>query len=229
MLQCIGAACFTLRSGTVIEKLVKALGCRLFLDGMRTHINLSKRPFTNHRLLWISLVAVYFISFWLLLFISSEKSRVVAKQIEVSQRIEAQKEAAAEAMSEQERRKREQQKTVLNEQQAVQLASARQLIQRKQFSWNRMIRDIEEYVPKATRIMSIKVEGIVNTSDVIVARLQLKALGTTPDELTLMMSNLEKSNGLFVVGETGQDAMSESGETPFTISVLYQPSKGDAQ
>ena len=77
--------------------------------------------------------------------------------------------------------------------------------------------------------MSIKVEGIVNTSDVIVARLQLKALGTNPDELTAMMSNLEKSNGLFVVGETEQDAMAESGETPFTISVLYQPSKGDTQ
>jgi len=163
------------------------------------------------------------------LWMASEKSRVAAKQLEVSQRIEAQKEAAIEAVREQERRKLEQQKIVLTEQQALQLASARQLIQRKVFSWNRMISDLEEYVPKNTRIMSIKVEEILNTSDDVSARVQVKALGTTSDELTAMMLNLEKSNGLFVVGETGQDALAESGETPFTIHLRYQPSRGNAR
>ncbi|HZM89789.1 MAG TPA: hypothetical protein VFF31_24920 [Blastocatellia bacterium] len=196
---------------------------------MRTNINLSRRPFTNRRLLWIALVGVYFIGFWMFLWMASEKSRVAAKQLEVSQRIEAQKEAAIEAVREQERRKLEQQKIVLTEQQALQLASARQLIQRKVFSWNRMISDLEEYVPKNTRIMSIKVEEIVNTSDDVSARVQVKALGTTSDELTAMMLNLEKSNGLFVVGETGQDALAESGETPFTIHLRYQPSRGNAR
>ena len=179
--------------------------------------------------MWIGLVAVYFIAFWLFLWMTAEKSRVVAKQIEVSQRIEAQKEAAAEAIREEERRKLEQQKIVLTNTQAMQLASARQLIQRKAFSWNRMIGDIEEYVPKNTRIMSIKVEEIISTTDEVTARVQVKALGTTPDELTAMMSNLEKSNGLFLVGETGQDAMAESGETPFTINLVYKPSKSEAQ
>lgn len=196
---------------------------------MRTHINLSRRPFTNHRLMWIGLVAVYFIAFWLFLWMTGEKSRVVAKQTEVSQRIEAGKELAAEAIREEERRKLEQQKIVLTDQQAMQLASARQLIQRKVFSWNKMIRDIEEYIPKNTRIMSIKVEEIVNTASDVTARVQVKAVGTTPDELTAMMTNLEKSNGLFIVGETGQDATVESGETPFTINLVYKPSRGDGQ
>lgn len=196
---------------------------------MRTHVNLSRRPFTNHRLLWIALIAVYFIAFWLFLWMTAEKSRVIAKQIEVTQRIEGQKAAALEAIREQERRKREQQKIVLTEQQAMQLASARQLIQRKVFSWNKMIGDIEEYVPKNTRIMSIKVEKIVNTTEDVTARVQVKALGTTPDEMTAMMSNLDKSGGLFIVGETGQEATAESGETPFTINLVYKPSKGDPQ
>lgn len=136
---------------------------------------------------------------------------------------------AAEAISEQERRKLEQQKIVLTDPQAMQLASARQLIQRKVFSWNKMIGDIEEYIPKNTRIMSIKVEEIVNSGADVTARVQVKALGTTPDELTAMMTNLEKSNGLFIVGETGQDATVESGETPFTINLVYKPSRGEAQ
>jgi hypothetical protein len=179
--------------------------------------------------MWIGLVAVYFIAFWLFLWMTGEKSRVVAKQTEVSQRIEAGKAMAAEANSEQERRKLEQQKIVLTDQHAMQLASARQLIQRKVFSWNKMIGDIEEYIPKNTRIMSIKVEEIVNSGADVTARVQVKALGTTPDELTAMMTNLEKSNGLFFVGETGQDATVESGETPFTINLVYKPSRGDAQ
>jgi hypothetical protein len=196
---------------------------------MRTYINLSKQPFTNHRFLWIALVAIYFLAFWLFLWMTGEKSHVIARQIEVRQQIDAQKEAAADAVREQERRKLEQQKTVLNEQQSMQLASARQLIRRKVFSWNKMIGDIESYVPKNTRIMSIKVDGIVDATEEVTARVQVKALGTTPDELTAMMDNLEKSGGRFIVGETGQESTVETGETPFTINLIYRPSKGDSQ
>jgi Tfp pilus assembly protein PilN len=196
---------------------------------MRTYINLSRRPFTNHRLLWIGLVGVYFIALWLFLWMTGEKSRVIAKQTEVQQRIDGQKAAVAEALAEQDRRKLEQRKIVLNEQQAMQLASARRLIQRKMFSWDRLIGDIETYVPNNTKIMSIKVAEIVNTTDEMTARVQLKALGTTTDELTAMMANLEKSGGLFIVGETGQEPTAESGETPFTINLVYRPSKGNAQ
>ena len=192
---------------------------------MRTRVNLSRRPFTNHRVLWIALVAVYFIALWLFLFMSTEKSRVIAKQIEVKQLIDGQKAAVDAATEELERRKLEQRKIVLSEQQAIQLASARKLIQHKMFSWNKLIGDIEEYVPKNTRIMSIK----VNTTDEVMAQVQLKALGTTTDELTTMMANLEKSGGLFMVGETGQETTTESGETPFTINLVYRPSRGNPQ
>jgi len=154
---------------------------------------------------------------------SSEKSRVIAKQNDVLTQIAGNRAAADRAIEEAERRKREHQKVVITEQQAMQLASARQLIQRKMFSWNRMISDIEEYVPKNTRIMSIKVQEIASNSDDVTARIQVKALGTTTDELTTMMTNLEKSNGLFVVGDTNQDPTIESGETPFTLDLLYKP------
>jgi ribosome-binding factor A len=196
---------------------------------MRTQINLSTQPFKNHRLMWIGLVAVYFIGFWLVLWIAAEKGHVIAKETEVKRRIEGQKEAAEEAKREQERRKQTQQKTIVTEQQALQLAAARQLIQRKGFSWNRMIGDIEEYVPKNTRIMSIKVEEVASESDQVMARVQVKAIGTTAAELTEMMTSLEKSGGLFTVGETAQDAISESGETPFTLNLIYKPSRGDSR
>jgi len=196
---------------------------------MRTRINLSRRPFTNHRLLWIALVASYFLAFWLFLWMTTEKSRVLAKQNEIIQRMEGQKQAVEEARLEEDRRKQLQQKTVLTEQQATQLASARQLINKKLFSWNRMIGDIEEYVPKKARIMSIKVDEIGGAGQEVVASIRVKALGITPGEMTEMMTNLEKSGGRFIVGETSQDATVESGETPFTINLIYKPFRGDAK
>jgi hypothetical protein len=160
---------------------------------------------------------------------TTEKSRVLAKQTEIIQRMEGQKQAVEEALKEEERQKQRQQKTMLTEQQAIQLASARQLINKKMFSWNRMIGDLEEYVPKKARIMSIKVDEIGGAGEEVVASIRVKALGTTPDEMTEMMSNLEKSGGRFVVGETGQDATVESGEIPFTLNLIYKPFRGDAK
>jgi hypothetical protein len=194
---------------------------------MRTQINLSRQPFTNRRLLWIVLAAIYLTGFWLFLWIATEKDRVLAKQTELKLQIEGQRQAAIDAKLEQERRSSSEQKIVATEQQAVQLAGARQLIQRKTFSWNRMIGEIEGYVPNKTRIMSIKVEEIATEGDQLLAVVQVKALGTTPGEMTEMMLALEKSGGLFTVGETGQDATVESGETPFTLNLIYKPSRGN--
>src|SRR5438128_3774859 len=117
---------------------------------MRTSINLSSRPFTNHRIFWIALFVVYFTGLWLFLWMASEKNRVIAKADSVKQRIEGQEKLAKAAVEEQKRREQDKQKIVVTEQQAMELAGARQLIQRKSFSWNKIISDIEEYIPKNT-------------------------------------------------------------------------------
>jgi len=196
---------------------------------MRTQVNLSRQPFTNRRVLWIALTLVYLTSFWLFLWIATEKDRVLAKETELKLRIGEQRQAATEANLERERRAKSEVKIVVTEQQALQLAAARQLIQHKGFSWNRLISEIEDYVPKNTRIMSIKIEEIAIEGDRPIAFVEVKALGTTPGEMTEMMMSLEKSGGLFVVGEAGQDANLETGETPFTLNLTYKPSRGDSQ
>lgn len=196
---------------------------------MRTKLNLSTRPFTNHRLFWIVLVVVYFTSLWLMLWFANEKGSVIVRADDLKRRIDSQKQLAKEATDDLERRKKEQVRVVVTEPQAIELAAARQLIQRKVFSWNRMLSDIEEYVPKNTRIISIKVDESANATDEAMARVQVKAIGTTAGEMTEMMISLEKSGGLFEVGETGQDATTDNGETPFTLNLTYRPRRGNSQ
>src|SRR5438067_1633883 len=147
---------------------------------MRTKLNLSTRPFTNHRLFWIALIVVYATSLWLILWFVNEKAGVIARADDVKKRIDSQKQLFQDAVAERDRRKKEEVKVVVTEQQEIELAAARQLIGRKVFSWNKMLSDIEEYVPKQARITSIKVEEAADNPDEAIAKIQVKAVGATP-------------------------------------------------
>src|SRR5215211_2049115 len=104
---------------------------------MRTDLNLSSRPFSNHRIFWIAVVAVFFISLWLLLWVSAEKSLVSAQADRLSRRITAQEEIVKQAEIDKQMRSQSQVEVKLDDQQRMQLAAARQLVSRKSFSWNR--------------------------------------------------------------------------------------------
>jgi Tfp pilus assembly protein PilN len=195
---------------------------------MRINVNLSNRPFTNHKLFWIGLAAVFFVSLWLALFVVAEKTRVSAEINRVSMRIQQNETELQQIRVEAEKRNAQVKQVVLSEQDSLQLAAARQLIERKAFTWNRLMGDIETYIPNDTRIVSIKVEEVANASEGVAAEVEVKALGKTAAQLTEMMTSLSNSNGLFILGQTSQEQAADTGEIPFTINVTYRPSRGGA-
>ena len=194
---------------------------------MRTSLNLSSRPFANHRLFWIAIAFVFFVSLWLGLWVNSEKSRVIAKADEVAGMVKAQEGKVDEYQKELERRSKANERIPLSEQEAVELASARQLIANKSFSWNKLIADIERFVPNHTKIMSIQVTETSTESGSVVAQVEIKAVGQASGQLTEMMENLEKSGGLFEVRSFGQEAVADTGEVPFALRVTYLPNRGE--
>ena len=200
---------------------------RLSLQSMRTSLNLSSRPFANHRLFWIAIALVFFVSLWLGLWVNSEKSRVHAKADEVAGMVEAQAGKVEEYKKELERRTKADVRIALNEQDAVQLAAARQLIASKAFSWNKLIGDIERFVPNKAKIVSIQVAGASTESGSVAAQVEIKAIGQTSGQLTEMMESLEKSGGLFDVRSFSQEAVTETGEVPFALRVTYLPNRGE--
>jgi hypothetical protein len=132
-------------------------------------------------------------------------------------------------LQEAERRSRMQPKVVISEPDAVQLAAARQLIERKNFSWDRIISDIEGYVPNDTRILSIKVGEVAASPEGVYATVEVKALGKTPAELTEMMTKMDASGGLFERRQASQEQATDSGEVPFTLVLAYRASRGGGQ
>lgn len=202
---------------------------QLFFKVMRTYLNLSSRPFTNHRIYWFAVVSVFLISLWLLLWISAEKNYVSAQADRINRRISEQEELVRQTELERQSRSQSQQQVVLDDQQRMQLAAARQLISTKAFSWNRLIGDIEMYIPKDARILSIKVDEVTSGQQSGSATVEVKALGKTAAQMTEMMQALEKSGGLFVISQSGQDAAAETGEVPFSLNLIYSPSRGNAR
>lgn len=211
-----------------VESLATRPRFRLLLILMRTQLNLSSRPFTNHRLFWIAITSVVFVSLWFFLWVSAELTQVSAKADAVKVRIESQKAVAEAAKAEREKKEREQRQILITDQEALELASARVLILQKSFAWDRMIADLEQLVPHQARIAAIKVDGISEANG-LSAKVQIKALGVTTAQMTEMMTNIEKSGGMFVTGQADQDPTTDNGETPFTLELTYNPTRGNAR
>jgi hypothetical protein len=203
---------------------------QLSFNVMRTQLNLSSKPFYNHRLFWIGIAAVFFVSLWLLLWMDAERSRVSAQTMETqsdADLLRKRNDAAAQARQE---ARQQQPVTVLDESQLRQLAGARSLIGQKSFSWNRLLGDLEKFVPKQARITGVRVTEIVELEDGVAANIELRAAGRGYTEMNEMMARIEESAGLFkIAGTATQNTQDETGETPFTLNLIYSPARGGAR
>ena len=177
----------------------------------------------------MAIAVVFFISLWLFLWITTEKNQVSAKADRINLNIKDLQGQVETAKLERERREREQKPPDVTDQDRIELASARQLLERKSFSWNRVMSEIERYIPKDARVAGLKIDEIANLGQDDIADIELKMIGKTPAQMTEMMELLEKSGGLFAIRQSNQDAPDESGEVPFTLAVIYSPSRGATQ
>lgn len=196
---------------------------------MRTTINLSARPFTNHRLVYIAMAALLLVSLWLYLWTVSERGLVTAKANSAAVRVRDAQERLDKARHDSEARAHEQQPPPVTDLDRIELASARQLLERRAFSFNRLMVDIEHYVPKDARVLSLKLEKIAPLGQPITAHVEVKALGKTTAQMTQMMEKVEKSGGLFAIRQSMQEATQDTGEVGFTLNLLYSPAEGEAQ
>lgn len=166
---------------------------------------------------------LFLTSLWLALWIAAETTRVSARADQIDFQIKRNEDEVIRIKEEEEKRKRDLQMAVMSEQDTFQLAAARQLIERKALSWNRLISDIESYVPQDVRIMSIKVNEILESTDGAAAAIEIKAIGKTPAQMTEMMAKLNDSKGLFTLGQSTQEQITDANEVPFTINATYSP------
>jgi len=197
---------------------------------MRTTLNLSGRPFANHRLFYVAIAAVLLLSLWLYLWTYSQRSLVTAKADITAVRVRDAQERLDKAQQDHQHKAEEKQPTPVSDQDRLELASARQLLARRAFSFNSLFATIEHYVPKTARLVGLKVEKVAPIGQPITANVEVKAVGQSAAAMTEMMEKLEKSGGVLAIRQSTQEAAPDNGsEIPFTLVLTYTPGGGEAR
>ena len=191
---------------------------------MSVNVNLASRPFNNRALPWLITVGILFLSFVGLL--------LVVQQTISANRSAAQAEAEVNALKQKEQTlvsTAEKVKESLTAQQLLDLSAAHELVDRKGFSWSRLLADLESSLPDEVRVSRIAVRGVTTEGNQTIAQLELAVFSKAPKTITEMMSVMDRE-GIFHADlrvQNLQKGRAEAG-TEYELDVLYRPRAGVA-
>jgi hypothetical protein len=194
---------------------------------MPMNLNLSRQPYTNRRLFWICLFAILFAGMSFAFWTATSRAQVASEINDLKSQIKQKQETLDILKEKASQNKVTVIQTVLTEEQKYQLASARQLIAQKSFSWNGLLSDIEKYVPNRARILSIKIGEGAKMKEKGTVLIEIAAAGEAPAQMTEMMSNIENSSGKFTLDQADQLQTADDGSVPFNLKLIYKPTRGD--
>jgi len=191
---------------------------------VKVNLNLASKPFNNRALPWILTVAILFVSFIGLIFVV---------QLTTSTRRES-----AAVQTEANKLKQEEQalltrvdavKQSLTPGQQQTLQAAHQLVDRKSFSWSRLLADLEGALPDNVRVSRIAVRGVSTQGAQTIAELDLAVFSKNSTTIVDMIKSMDH-DGVFhadLVSQNLQKGRGESG-TEYELSVIYRPRPGVA-
>jgi Tfp pilus assembly protein PilN len=189
---------------------------------MATKLNLASKPFSNRSLPWAVTTVVIFFSLISLVFIVRATGRANAKSYAVQNDINS--------LAQQERNLREQIQAVKNSltsEQLQTLAAAHTLVDRKRFSWSRLLADLELALPGTVRVKRIAVSGVATRGDETLAELELTVIAKTPATVTDMIAEMDRA-GIFHAELRSQNLQRGRGESgaEYELYVVYRPRAG---
>jgi Tfp pilus assembly protein PilN len=191
---------------------------------VKANLNLASKPYNNRVLPWVLTFAILFVSLVGLIFVvqltSSARSETAKREAELNnlkhteQALLNKAEAVKKSLT-------------IPQQQA--LGAAHLLIDRKTFSWSRLLADLEASLPDNVRVSSIAVRGVTTQGDQTIADLDLNVFSTTPNTVIEMIKKM-KHEGIFDAYLQSQNLQKGRGEggTEYELKVVYQPRAGYA-
>jgi Tfp pilus assembly protein PilN len=191
---------------------------------MSTKLNLAGKPFSNRALPWTVTILVIGLSLLAFVFIirATAQANAQAKAVQVDiNKLNQQAQAfqkQAEAV-----------KTALTAEQLKTLKSTHELVDRKRFSWSRLLADLESALPGDVRVTRISVRDVVTRGDQTLGELDLTVVSKAPSTITEMIADMDRA-GIFKAELRSQNLQKGRGEsgTEYVLSVLYRPRAGSA-
>jgi hypothetical protein len=182
-----------------------------------TKLNLSSHPFRNRALPWtitaivtiFSVASLIFIAKWT--FDTNAKAQTAARDVaQLRQQAEGFKKQALAL------------KTAFTPEQQRALKSAHELVGRKQFSWSRLLADLESALPGTVRVTRIAVKEVGTQDNRTVANLQLVVASKNPATVTQMIQDMERE-GIFHPQLVSQNAAKGEASQEYEMIVFYVP------
>ena len=189
---------------------------------MNNSLNLASRPFSNRIVPWALTVVILFVSLIGLLIVVQlttttrrEANKVQAQITQLKQREQALLEAA----------KTVQQSFTPEQQQA--LPAAHELVDRKSFSWSRLLADLESVLPANVKVSRISVRDVTRAGGQTVAQLDLAVFATDPSTISQMITDWQQE-GVFLAELRVQNLQKGRGEkgTEYELAVTYRARSG---
>lgn len=189
---------------------------------MNNSLNLASKPFSNRIVPWALTVLVLFVSLIGLILVvrlttnaRREAEVTEAKINELKQREHTLLEAA----------KQVQNSFTPDQQQALPAAHA--LIDRKGFSWSRLLADLESSLPDNIKVSRIAVRDVTRQANQTVAQLDLAVFTKNPSTISDWINDLHKE-GIFEAEIRNQNLQKGRGEagTEYELFVIYRARAG---
>lgn len=189
---------------------------------MNSSLNLASKPFSNRVLPWALTAIVLFVSLVGLVIVvrltTVANKQAAAAQVEINTLKQEEKSLmnSAEAV-----------KSNLTQQQQEAVPSAHILIDRKRFSWSRLLADLESSVPNNVRVSRIAVRDVATQGDQTVATLDLALFTQNPSTISDMIAAMHQE-GIFQLVLRSQNLAKGRGEqgTEYEFDVIYRSRAG---
>lgn len=192
---------------------------RVSFFAVNSDLNLASKPFSNRLLPWALTAIILFVSLIGLVVVvrltTVARSQAQALQLDINN-LRQQEQGLlknAEAV-----------KNQLTPEQQLALPAAHQLVDRRKFSWSRLLVDLEASLPANVRVSRIAVRDVTMQANQTVAELELAVFTKEPSTITNMISAMHEQ-GIFqpeLRGQTLQKGRGEAG-TEYELVVIYRP------
>ena len=189
---------------------------------MNNSINLASKPFSNRILPWTLTVIILFVSLIGLLIVvqltttTRRETALVEGQItQLKQREHNMLDTAQQVK----------QSFTPDQQQAI--PAAHELVDRKAFSWSRLLADLESSLPANVKVTRIAVRDVNRQGDQTVAQLDMAVFTKNPSTMSDMLTAWE-GNGVFRAEIRTQNLAKGRGEagTEYELAVTYRARAG---
>ena len=185
---------------------------------MNNSLNLASKPFSNRILPWALTVIILFVSLIGLLIVvqlmttTRRETALVQGQItQLKQREHSMLDAAQQVK----------QSFTPEQQQAI--PAAHELVDRKGFSWSRLLADLEQALPANVKVSRIAVRDVSRQGDQTVAQLDMAVFTKNSSTMSDMITAWE-GNGVFRAEIRTQNLAKGRGEagTEYELAVIYR-------